>query len=142
MKTKSGKLFMKSLAALFAATVMLFTLAACGTKLPDAFEEEAVKEAATRFLDHLTAGEYDKGMDMMSAMMKDALTQEDLTAIIEDVGRQAGAFQEYKSIAAVGQSSQGVEYATVVVVASYENRNVTYTVVFNTDMEIDGFFLK
>lgn len=142
MKTKFCKGFIKRFAALFAVIAMCFSLAACGTKLAEGFEEGEVKEAATKFLDHLTAGEYDKGLDMMSDTMQDALPQEDLAAIMEDVGRQAGAFLEYKSIAVVGQSSQGVEYATTVVVASYENRNVTYTVVFNTDMKIDGFFLK
>lgn len=141
-KTKFYKGSIKRFVALFTVAALLFSLSACGTKLPDAFDEKEVKGAATEFLDFLTAGEYDKGMDMMSAAMQAALPQEDLAAIMGDVERQAGAFLEYKSIAAVGHSSQGVEYATVVVVASYENRNVTYTVVFNTDMKIDGFFLK
>ncbi|MDE5678970.1 MAG: DUF3887 domain-containing protein [Lachnospiraceae bacterium] len=138
---KAKGIVKKSFAAILAA-VLFLTLAGCGTKLPDGFEEETVKETATKFLDYLTVGEYDSGMDMMSEVMKNALSKEDLTAIMEDLDRQAGAFKEYKSIAVVGQTAQGVEYATAVVVASYEKRNVTYTVVFNTDMEIDGFYLR
>ncbi|MDE6129828.1 MAG: DUF3887 domain-containing protein [Lachnospiraceae bacterium] len=138
---KAKGIVKKSFAAILAA-VLFLTLAGCGTKLPDGFEEETVKETATKFLDYLAAGEYDSGMDMMSEVMKNALSKEDLTAIMEDLDRQAGAFKEYKSIAVVGQTAQGVEYATAVVVASYEKRNVTYTVVFNTDMEIDGFYLR
>lgn len=142
MKEKTKRSIKRSLTAILAA-MLLLALAGCGgTKLPDGFDETTVKETATKFLDYLTAGEYDSGMDMMSAVMASALPKEDLTAIMEDLDRQAGAFKEYKSIAVVGQSAQGVEYATAVVVAAYEKRNVTYTVVFNIDMEIDGFYLK
>lgn len=142
MKENAKRIVNRSFAAILAAALLL-TLAACsGTKLPDGFDEKTVKEAATKFLDYLTAGEYDSGMDMMSEVMTAALSKEDLTAIMEDLDRQVGAFKEYKSIAVVGQTSQGVEYATAVVVASYEKRNVTYTVVFNTNMEIDGFYLR
>ena len=142
MKEKAKRMVNRSFTAALAAALLL-TLAACGgTKLPDGFDEKTVKEAATKFLDYLTAGEYDSGMDMMSEVMAAALSKEDLTAIMEDLDRQVGAFKEYKSIAVVGQTSQGVEYATAVVVASYEKRNVTYTVVFNTNMEIDGFYLR
>lgn len=138
MKTTVKKSFITILAAM-----LLLALAGCGgTKLPDGFDENTVKETATKFLDYLTAGEYDSGMNMMSTVMAAALPKEDLTSIMEDLERQAGAFKEYKSIAVVGQTAQGVEYATAVVVASYEKRNVTYTVVFNIDMEIDGFYLK
>lgn len=142
MKENAKRIVNRSFAAILAAALLL-TLAACsGTKLPDGFDEKTVKETATKFLDYLTAGEYDSGMDMMSEVMTAALSKEDLTAIMEDLDRQVGAFKEYKSIAVVGQTSQGVEYATAVVVASYEKRNVTYTVVFNTNMEIDGFYLR
>lgn len=139
MKTKTET---KSFAVLFMALALLFAFTACGVKMGDAFDEEEVKASATRFLDYLSAGEYDRGMDMMSTTMQAALTQEDLTSIMEDMELQAGAFKEYKSIAVTGKNAQEVEYAVAVVVASYENRNVIYTIVFNTDMEIDGFFLK
>ena len=37
---------------------------------------------------------------------------------------------------------QGVDSAVAVVVAEFEKRSVTFTVNFNTDMEIDGFWMK
>ena len=63
-KTKFYKGSIKRFVALFTVAALLFSLSACGTKLPDAFDEKEVKGAATEFLDFLTAGEYDKGMDL------------------------------------------------------------------------------
>lgn len=143
MKEKSKRAVKKSFAAMLAAVIWLFGLVGCGgTKLAEGFDEDTVREAAAAVLDYLIAGEYDSGMDMMSEMLRDALPKERLAEIMEEMNRQAGGFKEYKSIAVVGQSSQGTEYATAVVVAEYENRNVTYTIVFNQDMEIDGFYMK
>ena len=80
---------------------------------------------------------------MMNVTMQEALSAEDLAATMETMNEQTGAFKEYKSIAVVGQQdAQGTDMAVAVIVASFEKRNVTYTISFNTDMEMIGLWMK
>lgn len=127
-----------------AAAVMVFVLFGCGnTKLADVFDEDTVKESAREAVGFLIEGEYDKAVEMMDSVMKEALTSETLGANMEAMNAQTGAFQEYKSIAAVGQKdAQGKDMAVVVIVAAFEKRNVTYTISFNTEMELAGLWMK
>ena len=129
---------------LLSLSIMVFVLSGCGsTKLADAFDEDTVKEAAQNAIGYLVDGEYDKDIEMMNAAMQQALSAEDLATNMETMNAQTGAFKEYKSIAIVGQQdSQGTDMAVAVVVAAFEKRNVTYTISFNTDMEIIGLWMK
>ena len=121
-----------------------FWLTGCSsTKLADGFDEATVKETVQKAVDHLIAGEYEECMEMMSQEMQEALTEEALAAAAGDVMAAAGEFQEYKSIAVVGQKDQsGADCAVAVAVVSFENNKITYTVSFNADMEIIGFYMK
>ena len=75
--------------------------------------------------------------------MQETLTAEALAAAAGDMMAAAGEFQEYKSIAVVGQKDQsGTDCAVAVAVASFKNSKITYTVSFNADMEIIGFYMK
>ena len=123
---------------------MVLVLSGCSsTKLAEAFDEETVKEAAQEAVGYLAAGEYEKNIEMMDSAMQEALSSEDLKANVETMNEQTGAFKEYKSIAVVGQQdAQGTDMAVAVVVASFEKRNVTYTISFNTDMEVIGLWMK
>ncbi len=125
-------------------TVTLLFLAGCSsTKLADAFDAETVETMAREAADHLIAGEYDENIAMMSDVMKNALSAEILAENMDTMNEQTGSFVEYKSTAVVGQKDKdGRDLATAVIVAAFEKRNVTYTITFNTDMEVDGLFMK
>lgn len=134
----------KSICMAMVMILAAFWLTGCSsTKLADSFDEATVKETVQKAVDHLIAGEYEECMEMMSQEMQEALTEEALAAAAGDVMAAAGEFQEYKSIAVVGQKDQsGADCAVVVAVASFENNKITYTVSFNADMEIIGFYMK
>ena len=134
----------KSICMAMVMILAAFWLTGCSsTKLADSFDEATVKETVQKAVDHLIAGEYEECMEMMSQEMQEALTEEALAAAAGDVMAAAGEFQEYKSIAVVGQKDQsGADCAVVVAVASFENNIITYTVSFNADMEIIGFYMK
>ncbi|MCI9142928.1 MAG: DUF3887 domain-containing protein [Lachnospiraceae bacterium] len=134
----------KSICMAMVMILAAFWLTGCSsTKLADGFDEATVKETVQKAVDHLIAGEYEECMEMMSQEMQEALTEEALAAAAGDVMAAAGEFQEYKSIAVVGQKDQsGADCAVAVAVASFENNKITYTVSFNADMEIIGFYMK
>lgn len=134
----------KSICMALVMILMAFCLAGCSsTKLAEGFDEAVVKETAQKAVDHLIAGEYEECVAMMGQEMQAVLTAEDLAAAAEGVNAQAGAFQEYKSIAVVGQKDQnGADCAVAVIVAAFENRKVTYTVSFDMNMKMTGFWMK
>ena len=129
---------------LFILCAMVLVLSGCSsTKLAEAFDEDTVKETAQEAVGYLIAGEYDKDIEMMNVTMQEALSAEDLAATMETMNEQTGAFKEYKSIAVVGQQdAQGTDMAVAVIVASFEKRNVTDTISFNTDMEMIGLWMN
>lgn len=124
--------------------IIVFVLAGCSsTKLSDAFDKETVKSTAQTAIDYLIAGEYGEVMAMMNETVKEGLTEEALTTNVEAMNELTGAFKEYKSVAVIGQKdSEGTDMAVVVIVAVFENRNVTYTISLNTNMEIVGLWMK
>ena len=120
-----------------------FLLTGCGTKLSADFDEEKVKTAAQEAIGHLAAGEYEECVELMSEEMQAAVTAESLASNMETMAGQKGAFQEYKSSSVVGQKDKdGTDYAVAVVVAAFEKGNVTFTVSYDTDMQIIGFWMK
>ena len=140
MKTKMTK----GISIIMLLAVMAAALAGCSsTKLADAFDEDTVKAAAQEAIDDTVAGEYDKVIAMMSEATQKAITAEMLETNMTAMNEQTGAFKEYKSTAVVGQkNAAGEDTAVAVIVAAFEKRSVTYTVSFNADMEIDGFWMK
>jgi len=132
----------KNFVLLFA--VLIFILSGCSsTALADSFDEDTVKTAAQEGVGYLIAGEYDKVVAMMNSDMQAALSAETLAENMEAMNAQTGAFKEYKSIAVAGQKdAQGTNMAVVVIVAAFEERNVTYTVSFSTDMKMCGLWMK
>lgn len=120
-------------------------LCGCGgsTKLSESFDENTVKETAQKAVDCLIAGEYDDCVAMMGQEMQEALPAEALETNVAPVMEKAGAFQEYKSITALGQKgSDGADCAVAVVVASFEKGKLTYTISFDAGMEIIGLWMK
>jgi hypothetical protein len=49
---------------------------------------------------------------------------------------------KFKDIAVTGTTSDDVDYAVAVVVAEYEDQTFTYTISFNTDMQLAGLYYK
>lgn len=133
-----------ALKMLLLTVLSMVLLAGCGsTKLSEDFDSEAVQEKAREAVGYLVAGEYDKDVEMMNEPMSAAVTAEVLQQNMDAMNEQTGAFKEIKSIAVVGQKDENDEdYAVAVVIAEFEKRNVTYTVSFNKEMEIMGFYMK
>lgn len=131
-----------SMAMVMAAAV--FWLTGCGsTKLSEDFDEEKVKTAAQEAIGYMVAGEYEECVGLMSEEMKAAVSAEILASNMEAVAGQKGAFQEYKSSSVIGQKDKdGTDYAVAVIVAAFEKGNLTFTISYDKNMQMIGFWMK
>lgn len=135
---------MRKLVKLMAAGMVIAMLAGCGisTELSERFDEAEVKSSAENVIDSLNNGDYDGVVETFSEDMKTALPADKLEESVSPTLEKAGAFQEYKSESVIGQKKDDVDMAVAVMVVTYEEQNLTYTVSFNTDMEVIGLFVK
>lgn len=126
----------------FFATVLL---GGCSSnKLSDAFDKETVEKSAKQVIEYMNNAEYDKASQMFQEDLQEQLSADALKDAVDKTYGNAGAFQEYKNIAILGQKLKDTkeDCAVAVVVVKYENQNVTFTLSFNTDMELIGLFMK
>lgn len=129
-------------------TALLLTLSTvfwgCGAKLSDSFEESAVKEKAQEVISLLDESDYDSIVSMFSETLKEGLSADKLKESVNSYIADRGEFKEINNLAVVGQTDKETkeEMAVAVAVVVYENQSITYTISFNTDMEVIGFFLK
>ena len=144
MKTKVKSMVRNGISmALIMAASMIMLIGCGGTKISDDFDEEKVKATAQEAIDYLVAGEYEECLALMGEEMQDAISAEALATNMETTAGQKGAFQEYKSSTVVGQKdTAGSEDAVAVIVAGFEKGNITFTVSFDKDMKMTGFWMK
>lgn len=129
--------------ALLLAASMLLLIGCSGTKLSGDFDADKVKAAAQQAIDHLVAGEYEECVALMGEEMQAAISAEALATNMDAMTGQKGAFQKYKSSSVVGQKDKdGTEYAVAIIVAAFEKGNITFTVSFDKEMKMMGFWMK
>ena len=126
--------------------MMVIGLCACGgtKELSEAFDEAAVKASAEELIGFINEDDVEGFCAVpMSADMQDAMTVESVGQIFDQYLGKKGDFVEYNSIAVVGATDKTFgECAIVVVSAEYENLTVQYTISYDTDLNLIGFFLK
>lgn len=136
----------KKLALMLGMLVMAVSLCACGgtKELSEDFDEATVKAAAEELLGYVNDGDAEGFCALpMSADMQEAMTVESVGQIFDQYLGKKGEFVEYNSITVVGATDKTLgECAIVVAVAEYENLKVQYTISYDTDMNLIGFFLK
>lgn len=148
MTRKTEKTHNMIVKGLLVLTVMIFlpVLMACGNsqKLSEQFDEQAVKSAAETLIGYLSEEDVESFCAApMSEKMEAATTPESMSAVVSQYIGNRGAFVEYKSNVAVGAKDEnGEACAVAVVVAKYENQTVTYTISFDQEMKLIGFYLK
>ena len=135
----------KFLSVLLTLTLVLVLFAGCSTaKLSEKFDENNVKTTAENAINLLNQGEYEKFCtELPREDLKTALTVDVMKNAIAQVMPNAGAFVEFSSESIVSQKDKdGNEIAIAVIVAKYDNQKVTYTISFDENMKLIGFYLK
>ena len=134
----------KRVFSLFTVVLMIAFATGCGApKLSDKFDEEAVKQKAQDVIALLNAQDSKGIRDISVQALKDALKDDTFAQIYAALG-EGGAFMEVTSIMAYGSTDKktGEEYAVAVAQAKYEKKSFTYTISFDTDMNLAGIYYK
>ena len=121
-------------------------LCACGgvKELSENFDEAAVNAAVEELIGYVNEGDAEGFCSVpMSEAMAENMTVESTKQIFDEYLGNKGDFVEYNSITIVGADDKTIgDCAVAVVSVKYENMNVQYTISYDKDMNLVGFFLK
>jgi len=106
------------------------------------FTEAEVEAKSKEVIRMLDAEDYEALEACMDVRLQKVLTKEMIEEAKEQAGTDWGAFQEFGKCYMAEQRQQGRTRAVVQMNAAYENIGVTYTLFFNDDMKLSGFYVK
>lgn len=129
------------------AVLLAGVLTACAgsRKLSDKFDEAEVKAAAEEVIEILNEGDVDTLVDeKWNTVMKSMVGKDVLTGEILPIVGELGAFEAFDKEAVTGNTDQDTdqEYAVAVIKVQYEKRKAQFTISFDEDMKVGGFFIK
>lgn len=132
---------------LAAVLLCIGLLAGCQNteKLSDAYDAAEIKEAAKEVINLVNAGDYETLVDTWwSAQMKSVVSVESLEKDVAPVVEELGAFEAFDKEAVTGTLDKDTdqEFGVAIIKVKYENRNAQYTISFNKDMKVAGFYIK
>ena len=107
--------------------------------LPIAF---AFREGAEEVIALFSAEEYETLEGYASEELREALAGTSFSVIRGYIGEDWGELQSMGRIYMVEIRERNKAYAAVQVNVSYENVNVTFTLSFNRQMELYGFYVR
>lgn len=140
MKKKMSKMMV----CVCVLTGLLFGCAG-SQRLSDNFDEAEVKAAAESVIEILNSGEVELLVDeQWNAVMKGAVDSEMLEDQILPIVEELGEFEGFDKEAVTGSKDPDTEqeFAVAVIKAKYEKRKAQFTISFDEDMKVAGFFIK
>ena len=137
----------KKFRAIAAFVLCLACLSGCkGTdKLSDEYDADELKEAAKEVIELVNAKDYKTLTDTWwSAQMNAVIPAEKMASDIGPVIDELGAFVSFDKEAVTGSKDKDTdqEFGVAIVKVKYENRSAQYTISFNKDMQVAGFYIK
>ncbi len=138
---------MKSFFVVIGVALLIGSISGCAKsqKLSEDYDENEVKKAAEEVIDLVNAGEYEKlAEEKWNAQLKSALPAETMVSEVQPVIEELGAFKSYGEEAVAGSEDKDTEqeFAVAVIKAQYEERKAQYTISFDKNMKVAGFFIK
>lgn len=112
------------------------------SKLSDVYDENTLKSKAKETVNLFINEEYDKIAEQMSDNMKNSAKPEEFTKQLKEIWDSSkGKLGKFEKISKEGVVGNG-DLATVIEVAKFENGKVQFTITYNENMELDGFYIK
>lgn len=124
-------------------SVLLFT-ACSSNKVPEGFIENDLNQKAEEVVGLLNENKVDEVYHMFRTDVQAMIKLEDLEVIIQDKFDQVGDFKEISQVAITETKDPNTSevYAVVIVSSIHVDGRTTYTLSFNKELEIVGFFIK
>ena len=104
-----------------------------------------MKAAAREVIEILNDKDVDTLVDeKWNAVMKSMVSKEIMDGQILPIVEELGAFEEFDKEAVTGSRDKETEqeFAVAVVMVKYEKRKAKYTITFDEDMKVGGFYIK
>ncbi|MGO3751679.1 MAG: DUF3887 domain-containing protein [Peptoniphilaceae bacterium] len=114
-----------------------------GSGLSDNFDEEEVREQAKEIITIINNENSEELLEMSTEESREALTKATLEEVYTSIN-EGGEFNKFEDISVAGHEDESSEeeFAVVVVNSKYENKNFTYTITFDKEMKLAGFYYK
>ncbi len=106
------------------------------------FDEAKVRSSTEEVIRLFSEGEYETLEAQASREMREVLEDTPLSGIREFIGGDWGEMMSMGNMYMAEIHERNRVYATAQVTVSYENVNVTYTISFNRQMELYGFYIR
>lgn len=107
------------------------------------YTEEEVTEQTKTVISYFNEGDYEAIQEMcFSKSMEQAMTEEKLGEVKKLFGEDWGEFVTYGNIYLGEVVQMGRSYAVVQMNVTYENTGITYTLMFDKDLKLCGFYVK
>ena len=136
---------MKRFAVWIGALLCAFLLCGCQqAKIPEGMTQEKLEQAAKAVLQQVHEKDYAGIWENSAEIFQKAVSAEELEAAVEGQIGTYGAFTEYVQQAFGGSHGKGVSglYGTAVITAKYENGKAVYTLSFDSEYRLVGFYVK
>lgn len=106
------------------------------------FNSDEVKQQTELIISLFSEGDYEQMQELSSEAMKEVTVEETMNGVKTQLGDDWGEFQDFGTSYMSEIRQMGKTYAVVQMNASYENINVTYTISFDEEMKLAGFYVK
>lgn len=107
-----------------------------------AYTEEEVVEQAKTVIAYFNAEDYDSLAASSTTRMKQYMTKEGLEGAKAYISDDWGAFLAYGNSYTCEMIQMGNSSVVVQITATYENTAVTYTLTFDKNLDLAGFYMK
>lgn len=143
MKRKKEKAI---IGIIFTTVILCMTLTGCAsTKLADDFDEETIKETAEEIINQIQLnGAKEVLQERMREDFAKNIDMDSMENTVVNLTKGKGNFISYTEETVIGKYHDEAKenFGVILVTASYEKGEINYTVTFDKDMKVVGFYAK
>lgn len=124
---------------------MVIVLTACGAQsLPEQFDEGTVKAEAEKAIGYFNEQDYQSILDMGNDEFQEAITVEEFAAQCDPYFDRCGEYQGISKTIVLGNVDQETQkaYGGVVMVGTYSDGTIQFTIGFDEEMKLVQFLIN